>query len=272
VVAIAALGMTIIIISKGIDLSAGTALALCATTLAWGLREDVAYRCLHWTNFANASSALQDAQEDLASADEGDQVLTKGQRELLESRIEAQRDILLGVARHKLNQLSATAETAKGPAQRKAHADLRNMESRIKKLEDPQFQLRVDPAWVRGVPNAPWSAPLAVLIGVGTGLLAGLLNGLLTTRLRIVPFIVTLGTASIFLGLGNLLSGNVPIRPGLDQGPGSDMDIGNRQQSRRRVVLRFSAGSMVVVRFIRRGGAGAAIDGVWQARFCGGIE
>ncbi|HEX4131363.1 MAG TPA: ABC transporter permease [Pirellulales bacterium] len=38
-VAIAALGMVVIIISGGIDLSAGTALALAATVLAWCLRE-----------------------------------------------------------------------------------------------------------------------------------------------------------------------------------------------------------------------------------------
>ena len=34
-VAVAALGMTVIIIAGGIDLSAGTAIALCATVLAW---------------------------------------------------------------------------------------------------------------------------------------------------------------------------------------------------------------------------------------------
>jgi len=39
-VATAALGMTVIIIAGGIDLSAGTALALCATVLAWFLKED----------------------------------------------------------------------------------------------------------------------------------------------------------------------------------------------------------------------------------------
>src|SRR5262245_12816049 len=41
-VAVAALGMTVVIIAGGIDLSAGTALALCATVLAWCLKEDVA--------------------------------------------------------------------------------------------------------------------------------------------------------------------------------------------------------------------------------------
>src|SRR5215203_5711288 len=36
----AALGMTIIIISGGIDLSAGTAVALCATVMAWVLNKN----------------------------------------------------------------------------------------------------------------------------------------------------------------------------------------------------------------------------------------
>src|SRR5262245_37804640 len=39
-VAVAALGMTVIIISGGIDLSAGTSLALAATVLAWFLKHD----------------------------------------------------------------------------------------------------------------------------------------------------------------------------------------------------------------------------------------
>jgi ribose transport system permease protein len=38
-VVVAALGMTVIIISGGIDLSAGTAVALCATVLAWVLKQ-----------------------------------------------------------------------------------------------------------------------------------------------------------------------------------------------------------------------------------------
>src|SRR5919106_476991 len=38
-VAVAALGMTLVIIAGGIDLSAGTALALSATVLAWCLRD-----------------------------------------------------------------------------------------------------------------------------------------------------------------------------------------------------------------------------------------
>ena len=48
---------------------------------------------------------------------------------------------------------------------------------------------------------------LALLIGVAVGAAGGLLNGLLVTRLRLPPFIVTLGTLSIFLALGLLYSG-----------------------------------------------------------------
>jgi ribose/xylose/arabinose/galactoside ABC-type transport system permease subunit len=39
-VVIAALGMTVVIIAGGIDLSVGTAVALCATVLAWVLKQD----------------------------------------------------------------------------------------------------------------------------------------------------------------------------------------------------------------------------------------
>jgi ribose transport system permease protein len=67
----------------------------------------------------------------------------------------------------------------------------------------------------------PW---LAVLCGLLAGLAFGLVNGLLVTRVRIVPFIVTLGTLSIGRGMAYLLAtgiaggvaSNVPMRdPGV---------------------------------------------------------
>src|SRR3954447_13992204 len=42
--------------------------------------------------------------------------------------------------------------------------------------------------------KAGWPIPLAILVGIGSGLVCGLLNGLMITRLKIAPFIVTLGT------------------------------------------------------------------------------
>ena len=98
VVAIAALGMTVIIIAGGIDLSAGTALALSATVLAWMLQND-----------------------------------------------------------HR-----------------------------------PLF---------------------AILACVATGAATGLFNGVLVSVLKIVPFIVTLGTMTMFVGIGNVISKDTNIRP-----------------------------------------------------------
>lgn len=102
-VALAALGMTVIIVSGGIDLSAGTALSLSATVLAWGLRAD--------------------------------------------------------------------------------------------------------------------QPTLAVLACIAAGALCGLVNGVLVSTLRVVPFIVTLGTMTIYRGLGWMLAQNTPIRPTPDRVP-----------------------------------------------------
>ena len=52
---------------------------------------------------------------------------------------------------------------------------------------------------------------LALLIGVAAGLLAGAINGALVTRLRLPPFIVTLGTLSIFTAIALLYSGGQQV-------------------------------------------------------------
>src|SRR5580693_2839897 len=44
------------------------------------------------------------------------------------------------------------------------------------------------------------------LLAILVGLIAGALNGILIARLRLPPFIVTLGTFSMAMGLGDLLS------------------------------------------------------------------
>lgn len=48
----------------------------------------------------------------------------------------------------------------------------------------------------QGVPG-----PLALLIGLAVGAAAGALNGFLVTKLRLPPFIVTLGTLNVFLAI-----------------------------------------------------------------------
>ncbi len=47
-------------------------------------------------------------------------------------------------------------------------------------------------------------APLAILIGFGVGALFGLVNGLLVTKLRLPPFIVTLGMFNIAFALSRI--------------------------------------------------------------------
>jgi ribose transport system permease protein len=103
-VVVAGLGMTIIIISGGIDLSAGTAISLCATVLAWSL-------------------------------------------------------------------------------------------------------------------NNSWPFELALLCCVLTGCAVGLVNGALISALKVAPFIVTLGTMTVCLGIAKLIANETTVRPPLETIP-----------------------------------------------------
>jgi ribose/xylose/arabinose/galactoside ABC-type transport system permease subunit len=47
--------------------------------------------------------------------------------------------------------------------------------------------------------------------GLATGLACGIVNGLLYTRLRINPFIATLGTLSVARGIALLMTGGIPV-------------------------------------------------------------
>lgn len=200
VVAVAALGMTIIIIAGGIDLSCGTAIALAATVLAWGLREDAAVLLTRGTNHISLSRQIVAAQRRAASG---------------EGREQAQAEIAA------LRQQLAALLESKRPLETDAPKTRRRytVEGRLAKLTDPDFRVTDTPDWLEGVPNSSWTPLVAILMGLLTGIAAGLLNGLLVSSLRLVPFIVTLGTMTIFLGVGNLLSGNIPVRPALEQIP-----------------------------------------------------
>ena len=61
-------------------------------------------------------------------------------------------------------------------------------------------------------PNQAVGIPAGILASLLTGLLCGLVNGLLITRLKMQPFIVTLGTLGIGLGLAQILTGGVNVR------------------------------------------------------------
>jgi ribose transport system permease protein len=53
--------------------------------------------------------------------------------------------------------------------------------------------------------------PLAITVGILTGCFWGFVNGVLTTRLKINPFIVTLGTLGIIRGLTLIISNGLPV-------------------------------------------------------------
>lgn len=57
-----------------------------------------------------------------------------------------------------------------------------------------------------------WIA-LALASGLGAGVLCGLINGVIISVTEMVPFIVTLGTMTIFLGIGLLIAGQSGVVP-----------------------------------------------------------
>jgi ribose transport system permease protein len=52
---------------------------------------------------------------------------------------------------------------------------------------------------------------VGVLVGILTGMACGFINGFLTTRLKINPFIVTLGTLGIIRGTALIISNGLPV-------------------------------------------------------------
>jgi fructose transport system permease protein len=78
----------------------------------------------------------------------------------------------------------------------------------------------------QGVPGI-----LALVLGFGLGTLCGLVNGLLVTRLRLPPFIVTLGTLNVFFALNLWYSKSETIRgadmPGVLLWTGKTFNIGD---------------------------------------------
>ena len=72
---------------------------------------------------------------------------------------------------------------------------------------------------------------LALLLGFACGTAMGALNGFLVTRLKLPPFIVTLGTLTIFFSLNSVVSNSETVRgsdmPGLMTWTGNSIPIGD---------------------------------------------
>lgn len=71
---------------------------------------------------------------------------------------------------------------------------------------------------------------LAILVGVLVGTVAGAINGLLVTKVKLPPFIVTLGTLSVFTALGLLYSKAQSVQgasmPDIVNWTGTTFDVG----------------------------------------------
>lgn len=59
-----------------------------------------------------------------------------------------------------------------------------------------------------------WNPVLALTVGLLMGCATGLLNGLLVTKLKLQPFIATLGTLDVFRGIAYVVTDGVPITGG----------------------------------------------------------
>jgi fructose transport system permease protein len=88
----------------------------------------------------------------------------------------------------------------------------------------------------QGIPGV-----LAIAVAIGFGMVAGLLNGTLVTRIGLPPFIVTLGTLSVFVAIGLLYSKGQSIRsdelPGVLNWTGESLAVGR---------FRITTGVMIV--------------------------
>ncbi len=66
--------------------------------------------------------------------------------------------------------------------------------------------------WLQGSPEAvPMAIFLGCLAGLGAGLAVGAVNGACVALLRVNPFVVTLGTLNIVLGIASTISGGFPV-------------------------------------------------------------
>lgn len=153
-VAVAALGMTVIIIAGGIDLSVGTSIALCATVLAWSLKEDTAMKLCHGDTISKATQRLKEAERNLSGAE--------------------------------------------GQAKQEAEAAV---ERERLKLEAARRAFVL------------WTPVVSLVIVIGCGCLCGWVNGALVSYLGLVPFIVTLGTMQVYLGLAKKVANETTVRP-----------------------------------------------------------
>ena len=73
------------------------------------------------------------------------------------------------------------------------------------------FMKKVDPLLPAALRAWHVTMPLAILLGVGLGGLCGAVNGAMISGLRVVPFIITLGTYQAYRGLATWLASSTTV-------------------------------------------------------------
>lgn len=73
------------------------------------------------------------------------------------------------------------------------------------------FVKKVDPALSDSLRDMKIALPLALLLGITIGGLCGAINGALIAGLRVVPFIVTLGTYTVYRGLATWMASSTQV-------------------------------------------------------------
>lgn len=167
IVAVAALGMTVIVIAGGIDLSVGTSIALCATVLAWCLKEDIATRAVGMQPLSVVMKPLTAVKTELELVGKKIDDLQSKQKEV-PSSLQAQHEELT---------------------------------IKVRELTPPYRRVAI------------WTSLVVVAATIACGALCGMVNGALVSGLRLVPFIVTLGTMQLYLGLSKIIASETTVRP-----------------------------------------------------------
>ena len=264
-VAICSIGMLLVIISGGIDLSAGVALALSSTILAWGIREDVGFILSRGENVAGAVARLKTAENSLHDAKAHNQ---PDQLEQANTEVDLRRRRLIELLQMKRSQLDSVAQLNESHVS-SIDEKLADVTKAISDLQNPNNSIDADPAWLRSLPNAASSTWLALIMGVGTGALCGLANGILIVVLR--------GAIHRHLGHHDDLFGFGNDRGRRNIGPA----IGNANSRLVRRAFRGSTQSRLVAgvergvadaRFVGADGVSAALFRVWPACICHRIE
>jgi ribose transport system permease protein len=216
-IVIAAVGMLLVIIAGGIDLSAGVMMALCATVIAWGMREDIGFLITHGENVPQAARRMKIAAETVSTAESKND---SAQLQQAKAQLDHERKRLAELLAIKVEQLEA--QSPRGTQSQRAQWTSRmdDLKKALSAIREPDGPTEVDPYLLSLLPNAAGSPWLALLMGVGTGMLCGLLNGVIIVFLRVVPFIGTLGTMMIYLGLGQFVADETTVRPTGAQVPG----------------------------------------------------